>query len=29
VPKFAANGPGCQVVQKARCELTQMLSVVE
>jgi hypothetical protein len=29
VRKFAANGPECQVVRKASCELNQMLSVVE
>ena len=29
MPKFAANGPGCQVVQKARCELNQVFSAVE
>jgi hypothetical protein len=29
VPKFSANGPECQVVQKARFKLNEMLSVVE
>jgi len=29
VSKFAANGPEFKVVQKARCELNQMLSFVE
>ena len=27
--KFAANGPECKVVQKARFKLNEMLSVVE
>jgi len=29
VPKFAANGPGCKAVQKARFKLNEILSVVE
>ena len=27
--KFAANGPECQVVRKARCGLNEMLSIIE
>ena len=29
MPKFAANSPEVKVVQKARCELNQVLSAVE
>ena len=29
MPKVAANSPEVKVVQKARCELNQMLSFVE